>query len=539
MTAITATRERELRTLEERTFDVVIIGGGITGAGIARDAALRNLSVALIDKDDFASGTSSKSTKLVHGGLRYLEQGHVGLVFESVRERAILRRIAPHLVRPLEFLVPSYRGNRPGMFVMDCGVWLYEALSGFTSPHLHRTRRRGYITELEPGLRREGLRGGTLYWDCATDDARLTLENILDARALGVVALNHVRATRFLMEGERFVGVEAEDTHGGAGPIAVRGKVVVNATGPWCDELRHLYGAPEILSPTKGVHIVVDHARLPVGRALLVREAKRVVFCIPWGARTVVGTTDTFYRGAPEDADVDYLLEVGNHYFPGAKLAIDDVLATWSGLRPLLRPPTDAAASAVSREHHLESRAGLVTIAGGKLTTYRRMAAEVVDRVCEQFDAKPQASRTAERALPGGEGVVGDAGVAAIGTGLATRGGFPGDVAEHIARTYGARAASIEARVHASPGLDRRICDELPFIEAEIDEAIEVEMATSLSDILERRVPLSLLARDQGLRAATQVTQRAAEKLGWSDADAARELAAYEHAIAQTRRFRA
>ncbi len=216
LTPIAAIRERELRTLAERNFDIVVVGGGVTGAGIARDASLRKLSVALIDKDDCASGTSPKSTKLVHGGLRYLEQGHVRLVFESVSERAILRRIAPHLVRPLEFLVPSYRGTRPGMFVMDCGVWLYEALSGFTSPHMHRTRRRGYITELEPGLRQEGLRGGTLYWDCATDDARLTLENILDARALGVVALNHVRATRFITEGERFTGVEVEDTQSGA-----------------------------------------------------------------------------------------------------------------------------------------------------------------------------------------------------------------------------------------------------------------------------------------------------------------------------------
>ncbi len=323
----------------------------------------------------------------------------------------------------------------------------------------------------------------------------------------------------------------------------MRGRVVVNATGPWCDELRHLYGASEILSPTKGVHIVVDRARLPLGRALLVREAKRVVFCIPWGARTVVGTTDTFYEGPPEDAqadrgDVDYLLEVGNHYFPEARLGLDDVLATWSGLRPLLRPPSDAAASAVSREHHLESRAGLVTIAGGKLTTYRRMAAEVVDRACEQLDGKPQGSRTAERALPGGEGVVGDEGIAAIGTRL-VQGGLHDDIAGHLAKTYGARAASIEARVRVEPSLGERIDPELPFIAAEVDEAVEVELAGNLRDLLERRVPLALHGRDQGLGAARSLLPRVSALLGWSEADATRELAAYEQAIAQTRRFRA
>jgi glycerol-3-phosphate dehydrogenase len=539
-----AARERDLRALADRHFDVVVVGGGITGAGIARDAALRRLTVALIDKDDFASGTSSKSTKLVHGGLRYLEQGHVKLVFESVNERAVLRRIAPHLVRPLEFLVPSYRGDRPGLFVMDCGLWLYDALSGFTSPHLHRTRRRGTIASLEPGLRAEGLRGGVLYWDCATDDARLTLENILDARALGVTALNHVRATQFITEGDRFTGVEVEDAATGRGPIAVRGKVVVNATGPWCDELRQLYGAPDILGPTKGVHIVVDRARLPLGRALLVREQKRVVFVIPWGTRTVVGTTDTFYKGPPEEAladraDVDYLLEVGNHYFPGAKLGLDDVLATWSGLRPLLKPSRDASASAVPREHHLESRPGLVTIAGGKLTTYRRMAVEVVDTVCEQLATKPEAARTAERALPGGEGLDGsDDAVTGVRDKLEAT-GLPADVAAHLAETYGARGSAIVARVSADPALRDRVDAELPFIRAEIDEAVDVELASTLCDLLERRVPLALHARDQGLAAAPQAAARMGARLGWSDADVARELDGYRQAIERTRRYRA
>ena len=433
--------------------------------------------------------------------------------------------------------------ERPGLFVMDCGLWIYDALSGFTSPRVHRTYRRRRVLSLEPNLRRERLTGGILYYDCTTDDARLTLENILDARTLGAVVVNHVRATRLLKEDGRFVGVEAEDLRPGGGAFALRGKVVVNATGPWSDEIRALYGADRILGPTKGVHIVVDAKKLPLARALLVREQRRVVFCIPWGARTVIGTTDTFYDGAPEDAhadraDVDYLLEVGNHYFPGAKLGLDDVLATWCGLRPLLRPPASAEASAVSREHHLETAPGLVTIAGGKLTTYRRMAAEVVDLAAAQLAQKVALSSTVDRRLPGGVDVEGAAGVAALAEELAA-GGLPADVATHVARSYGARARSIAARVAAEPALAERLDPELPFIAAEVDEAVDVEQAVALADLLERRVPLALHGRDQGLGAADRVARRMGARLGWTDADVARELEHYRAVIDETRRFRA
>ncbi len=536
-----AARKRSLAALADRSFDLLIIGGGITGAGIARDAALRGLSVALVDKGDFASGTSSKSTKLVHGGLRYLEQGHLGLVFESVSERALLTRLAPHLVRPSEFLVPSYRGDRPGLFVLDCGLWIYDALSRFSSPKMHRTYRRDRVAELEPALRREGLKGGVVYYDCATDDARLTIENIIDARALGAVVLNHVRAVRLLKEGERFVGAEVQERDGAAS-FPVRAKVVVNATGPWCDEIRRLYGAPPILGPTKGVHLVVDARRLPLGRALAVKEKKRIVFLLPWGERSVIGTTDTFYDGPPEDAhaeraDVDYLLGVGNHYFPDAKLVVDDVLATWSGLRPLLRPAAGADASDVSREHHLESAPGLVTIAGGKLTTYRRMAAEVVDRAGEQLGSVT-ASATGDRPLPGGVGIDGAAGIEALARTLGGEGLTP-EVARHLASTYGARAPSIRARVAVDAALGARLDPELPFVLAEVDAAVEEELGCTLADVLERRVPLLLRGRDQGLGAAPRVAERMGALLGWDAKQTERELARYREAVAATRRFRA
>ena len=537
---VLAARTAALGALQNGLFDVLVIGGGITGAGIARDAALRGLSVALVDKGDFASGTSSKSTKLVHGGLRYLEQGEVKLVFESVSERARLTRLAPHLVRPIEFLVPSYRQDRPGLFIMDCGLWLYDAMSGFSSPKMHKTYRRRRIEALEPALRRDALQGGIVYYDCATDDARLTIENIIDAQSLGATLLNHVRAVRLVKEGTEFRGAELIDERTGA-KLTCRAKVVINATGPWCDEVRELYGAAPILAVTKGVHIVVDSKRLPLQRALLVKEQKRVVFCLPWGARSVIGTTDTFYEQSPDDvhadrADVDYLLEVGNHYFPEAKLTTSDVLATWAGLRPLLRPPSVESASTVSREHHIESVPGLVTVAGGKLTTYRIMAAEVVDRAAEQLQTR-QRSTTHDRSLPGGEGVHGRAGIDAIAQQLVAT-NMDAVVAQHLAATYGGRAPAVAARITAERALGDRLDPELPFVMAEVDEAVEREHALTLTDVFERRVPLLLHARDQGLHAATLAAPRMARRLGWSEADTARELVSYRAAVATTRRFR-
>ncbi len=537
---VVAARAAGVRALATGIFDVMVIGGGITGAGIARDAALRGLSVALIDKGDFASGTSSKSTKLVHGGLRYLEQGEVKLVFESVSERARLTRLAPHLVRPIEFLVPSYRTDKPGLFIMDCGLWLYDAMSKFSSPKMHKTYRKRRVEALEPGLRREDLRGGIIYYDCATDDARLTIENVIDANALGATLVNYVRAVKLVKEGERFTGAVVIDELTGITAM-VRAKVVINATGPWCDEVRALYGAPPILGPTKGVHIVVDAKRLPLQRALLVKEKKRAVFCLPWGARSVIGTTDTFYDQSPDDvhadhADVSYLLEIGNHYFPAAKLTMSDVLATWAGLRPLLRPPSARGESAVSREHHIESVPGLVTVAGGKLTTYRIMAAEVVDHAATQLSST-RASTTQDRPLPGGEGVDGARGIDAIAQTLAAK-DLDAVVAIHLARTYGARALAVAARIANERSLGDRLDPELPFVMAEVDEAVEREHAMTLADVFERRVPLLLHSRDQGLHAATSAAPRMAQWLAWSEADLARELDAYRKVVASTRRFR-
>jgi glycerol-3-phosphate dehydrogenase len=546
MTAAVTERAATLRRLASETFDLLVIGGGITGAGIARDAALRGLKVALVEKTDFAAGTSSKSSKLVHGGFRYLEHAQFRLVFEGTNERALLMKVAPHLVRPLEFLLPVYKHDKPGLFVLDVGLWIYDGLSKFSSPKLHRTVRAARLSRLEPGLKRDGLDGGLLYYDCATDDARLTVENIVDARALGATVANYTRAVKLLREGDRIAGAEVQPVDVGE-PLPVRAKVTINATGPWTDDVRRLAGEKGILHASKGVHLVVDAARLNPHHAVVMKQKKRIVFCIPWGQdRTVIGTTDTFYDARPEDvhadtADVEYLLDLANNYFPDAKLTPGDVLATWAGVRPLIRPDSDVAtASDVSREHHILERPGLVTIAGGKLTTYRRMAAEVVDRAGVQLGAI-EPCRTQERPLPGAADPIyaaGYAGVTQLSERLTAEGVVDAAVAKHLANTYGARAPAVVARVQAEPVLGERLDPELAHVMAQVDVAVEEEQALTVEDVLGRRVQLLLRGRDQGLGCAERVAQRMALKLAWDEARTREELEKYRAVVAGTRRFR-
>ncbi|MBS1149881.1 MAG: dependent oxidoreductase [Myxococcaceae bacterium] len=543
-----ASRQRALKALADESFDIVVVGGGITGCGIARDAALRGLKVGLIEKLDFAAGTSSKSSKLVHGGLRYLEQAEFKLVFESVSERKLLMSRARHLVRPQSFLVTRFKGDRRWLVTLDLGLWIYDALCLFGSYRNHRTFGATRTLQHEPELKKEGLSGGILYYDCVTDDARLTLENAIDAQALGAVVLNHVRAGALLKDPTgRIVGVTAHDENpeGERAAIEVRAKLVINATGPWSDEVRALVGEKPILTPTKGTHVVLDAKRLPVRHALMMLGPRdgRAVFAIPWGlGRTVIGTTDTFFSGNPDEvnadrADAEYLLEIGNHYFPNARLTLDDVLATWSGLRPLLKPEDEGVgASQVSREHMMFERPGFLTIAGGKLTTYRRIAFEVVDRAMEQL-GQQKPSTTQDRFLPGSVGLESDEQLAALAGPLEAE-GIPPAAAQHLANTFGTRSAAVAARVKADPSCAEPLDPELPYLTAQIDEAIENEFALTLDDVLTRRIPLVLRARDQGLAIAPRVAARLQRKLGWSDAQTQAELAHYRSVVEASRKFR-
>ncbi len=524
--SVNAVRAKALEALEQQPFDLLVIGGGIVGCGIARDAALRGWAVALVEKDDFAAGTSSRSTKLVHGGLRYLEQAHFKLVFESVNERALLIKLAPHLVRPLAFLFPTFKDSRRGLFELDVGLWMYDALSKFSSYRLHKAHRARKVRALEPMLRADGLKGGVVYYDCTTDDARLTLENAIDAQALGAVTLNHVRAAELLRDGERVTGAQVVDTETGA-TRRVRARVVVNATGPWTDQVRALIGEGAVIKPTKGVHVVLDAKRLPLRHAVVMFHPAdgRVMFAIPWFERTVLGTTDTYFEGRPDDVvatreDADYLLAAANAYFPEAGLTRTDVVSTWAGLRPLIAPQGEKNASSVSREHLILDRPGMVTIAGGKLTTYRRIAKEAVDRAALQL-GREERSDTARRPLPSAVGWTSEAELLAE---VAQR--WPPEVAAHLVATYGVRAKAIAERA-ALAGPAERIDSELPFLWSEVDEALAVELARTVEDVLARRVPLLLRAKDRGVSAAPEVARRLAVHLGWSQTEAEAQVAAY------------
>jgi glycerol-3-phosphate dehydrogenase len=543
----------------EPRYDLVVIGGGITGAGIARDAALRGLSVALFEKNDYASGTSSKSSKMIHGGLRYLEHGEIGLVFESVSERRVQTRVAPHLVRPLPFLIPIYKGVRPGFEIMNVGLWIYDALALFRAPRMHRTfRGTKAALQLEPQLRPEGLRGALEYYDCATDDARLVLENALDAKSLGAACHTYTEVLRFERRGDRRItGVVVRDRLTER-TWTVRTRAVVLAAGAWTDEMIRRFEIPmdrPLLRRTKGVHVVLPRERLPLARAVTLISPidGRVMFALPWRGRSVLGTTDTDFAGSADEVaadadDVKYLCASGNGYFPGANLTPDDVISTWAGLRPLIAAPPNVDESEISREHEVFSRNdGLVIIAGGKLTTYRRMAGEAVrktvDLLRELDDVDGlQLTRasTVARPLPGAVGLPSAdlEGVAAIGRRLMDEHGLDVDTATHLCGVYGARALELGATITADRALGEPIDPELPYVWAEIDFAARHDLARTVEDVLARRVPLLLVSRDQGVRVCERVAERMAAILAWRPPTTARMVAEYLREVELSRRWR-
>lgn len=538
---------------------MLVVGGGVNGSGIARDAARRGLSVAVVEMNDVASGTSSASSKLVHGGLRYLEMGEFSLVFEAVSERRILMDVAPHLVNPLGFLFPIYEGSRHKPWVVNAGMWVYDGLSLFRSPKLHRNLDAAALAVEEPALRREGLKGAPLYYDCATDDARLTLETALDAILAGAVISTWTKAISLLKDDRgRVCGAVVENRHTGE-LREVRASVVVNASGPWTDRVLAMSrprAEGPMLRPTKGVHIVVPREKLPLEHALLASHPRdgRVLFGIPWRPdATYIGTTDTDYEGDPSDvhatrADVDYLIEAMRAYAPNHPLTHDDVLSTWAGLRPLVRPPeAGLGESAVSREHTITvGEDGLITIAGGKLTTYRRMSAEVVDTAIKLLHlqaALPAAlmpAHTDREPLPGAVGWPDDDdhGAVARKIGEAGGAGVEADTARLLADTYGMRGLEVARMVRQDPSAGERIVAGRPEIMAQVDWAVEHELAYEVEDVLARRTQLYYRDRDQGLAAAPRVAARMGARLGWDAGRRDDSVRRYAELVARSRRWR-
>jgi len=541
-----ARRRDALAALGRDTLDVLVVGGGINGAGITRDAAMRGLRVALVERGDLASGTSSRSSKLIHGGLRYLEQGDVRLVLEAVRERERLQRLAPHLVRPQEFVFPLYRGGPLGPLKLAAGLWAYDLLAGFWNVRRHRMLSPKAVAEAEPALLRDGLCGAGQYWDCRTDDARLVLETALSAAGEGALIVSYAEVAGFVKEGGRIVGARVVDRLGG-GEVVARAQVVVNAAGPWVDRVVAL-DAPETpprLRLTKGVHVVVPHERVG-NRAAVVLSAvadRRVMFVIPWGAHTLVGTTDTDHPGGPdvpptvEPSDVCYLLDTVNHYFPAARLASGDVVSAFAGLRPLIAPRGKAtmSPSAVSREEEVfTSPSGLISIAGGKLTTYRLVAKTVVDRVVDALRAagdrrRFQRSRTGEVPLPGG--AVPPATLAAA----LSRDGH-GAVIDHLAGRYGSRLDEVLGLVARDQRLGEPIVAGLPDPRAEVVEAVEREWALTLEDVMRRRTQVALRDASAGAAAADDVAALMARPLGWDEETSRAAARGYVEAAEAVRR---
>ncbi len=541
-------RAHALARLANEELELLVVGGGATGAGIARDAATRGLRVGLVEAGDFAGQTSSQSSRLIHGGLRYLQYGDLRLVFEGLSERRHLMETAPHLCRPVEFVFPGYRGERPGLFLEGVGIRLYNALGLWRPPASSRRLDAHEVYALAPELRSANLLGAQCYVDCQTDDARLVLENVLDAESAGAVVLSHAPVTALERDHHgrvRGAKVLAEPR---ARPLDVRARVVVNATGPFSDAFDR---GRKNLRPTLGVHVVVPADRLPHGgRVVVLRSPRdnRLFFVLPAGARTVVGTTDTDWpsRGGPERsptltdeirarrADVEYILEAANHAFPPARLGPDDVIATTAGLRPLIATSASTP-SETSREHELlREPDGLLTIVGGKLTTLRRMGEQVTDDVVEILRDKGREAAvgpcvTETRPLPGG---------GALPPLPADRDELPADVRAHLAGTYGSRVLDVLALRATAPALASRIDPELPYLWAEIVHAIQHEHAREVADVLMRRVPLFRQARDQGLGAAPLVAASLGEILGWSSARRQASLESYERTVARSRAWR-
>ncbi len=533
--------------MAQGAVDLLIIGGGITGAGIARDAALRGIRTALVDKADFGAGTSSNSSRLIHGGIRYLEEGDLRLVFEASHERRVLLRIAPHLVRPLAFLFPVYRGGRVPAWKLRAGMWLYDMLSLFRNVKWHRWLRAKKVRRVEPGLRDRGLVGAAVYYDAQADDARLGLATMRSAARAGALVANYAEVTSLLKPDGRVRGAVVRDALSGES-FTIRANVVVNAPGPWSDGVRLLDDpqAAPLLRPTKGAHVAVPRRRLTNEHAVTLFSPidGRVMFVLPWGDLSYVGTTDTDADTSPDGlrvtaADVTYLLRSANAAFPDAHLSPTDVVSAWAGLRPLLDPHNRSNPSQVSREHRIdEGPHGLITIAGGKLTTYRIMGRDVADRVgkrLHELDGRPESKRppTDREPLPGGEA----AELSVLEEGARARGASDA-TAKHLVAQYGSEAAAVLNLVDRDRTLRAPIVAGRPEIWAEVTYAIEREMAMRVQDVLMRRLHLFYESRDQARDLVPAVASRMKKLLGWDDSREAEELRDYFTVIERTQAFR-
>ena len=529
MTVTPFDRQHMLRRLADEEFDIVVVGGGITGVGVALDAASRGLRTALVERDDFASGTSSKSSKLVHGGLRYLQQGDVRLVYEALRERKRLRRNAPHLVTVLPFMLPILTKDgvvsRKIARVLGSSMWMYDLTGGWRIGKLHRRLSTTKALSHLPTMHHDRLASAYLYYDATADDARLCLTVARTAAAHGAVVANACTVVRIDTDDSGIAnGVVV---HADGHDIRVRARVVINAAGVWADDIRALAEPihPDSIRPAKGVHITVPWSKVRNDIAVIipVPKDKRSLFLVPWGAQadgtfqyTYVGTTDTDYDGDIDDpqcteADITYVLKAVNASLT-TDITADDVSGVWAGLRPLVKRATSGRTADLSRRHSISTNdAGVISVTGGKLTTYREMAEDTVEVALAQLQLRRRC-RTRTLKLSGAAGF---------------RGGTIGSRHDHLASRYGSEMSAIESLIAHDPSLGEALVEGLPYLRAEAVYAVRNEMALTLDDVLSRRTRARLFARDSAVRAAPAVGALIATELAWDHAETQSQIAAF------------
>jgi glycerol-3-phosphate dehydrogenase len=499
-------------------WDIAIIGGGATGVGTALDAASRGYSVCLVEQSDFGKGTSSRSTKLVHGGVRYLQQGNVSLVMEALKERGILRQNAPHLVRDLAFVVPNYTWWEAPFY--GIGMKVYDLLAGKFGFGRSRVLSRDEVLKHIPTLSRDGLRGGVLYFDGQFDDSRLLINLVQTAEDLGAVLLNYARVSQLIHDdaeyitGFKFIDLETQREH------SIVAKCVINATGAFCDSIRRLEDpqAAAMIAPSQGVHVVLDISFLPGDAAIMVPRTSdgRVMFAIPWHNRALLGTTDTpisevSLEPVPLAAEIDFILETAGEYL-ARRPTRADILSTFAGIRPLVKSTEIAKTAALSREHTIDvGKSGLLTIAGGKWTTYRKMAEDCVDHAATLGMLPERACATKTLKIHGGDRA---------------------EVVSGDLDFYGSDAAKISSLIGGDPELARPLHKDLPIIAAQIIFAVREEMARTVDDVLSRRTRCLLLNARAAMEIAPDVAELMAKELG-NDAGWAKSQAEEFIAIAR------
>ena len=532
--ASTLNREKSLARFRDEEFDLAVIGAGINGAAVARDASMRGLRVALIERGDFAGATSSRSSKLIHGGFRYLPQGQLKLVYEALRERERLRhRTAPHLVHPIQFLFPVYRRRGFNRFTMSMGLTLYDLFARMPFKEWHSSLNPAEVRETEPALSRDGLTGGAMYFDAWADDARVTFENVLDADLHNAAVANYAAVESFGASDGKLASASVRDLIGG-GTYEVRAKEFLNAAGPWVDDIRRLDDptAQPCVRLTKGVHLVFARTLLPVRESIVLADERgRIVFVMPHDRYVLVGTTDTDFTGDPasvrtEIADVEYLIAVLAESLPGIKLTNADVATSFAGLRALVREKDGAAPSSVPREEViLESTSGLITVAGGKFTTHREIAQKLVDLVMKRLGRRAGICPTLTTPFPGARPL--EKGEESGGAAVMRT--IPGAAATILKARYGTRAPIVARIASRRPELAQPLSRGCPAVGAEVVNAVVNEMAHSVGDFLIRRTSLSWRAPVEAEAAAAAVARIMAAELGWDRAREDAEVASFTH----------